>query len=99
MGNYQELLQQQARLQVQLAEARKEEISGAVEKVRSIMNEFGLTPEDIFPGQRRRRRTSSLAGSKVAPKYRDPSTGNTWTGRGKPPKWIEGRDRSLFLIK
>jgi len=34
----------------------------------------------------------------VAPKYRDPATGKTWTGRGKAPKWIDGKDRSKFLI-
>jgi len=27
------------------------------------------------------------SGSKVAPKYRD-SSGNTWTGRGKMPRWL-----------
>ena len=26
--------------------------------------------------------------SVVAPKYRDPVTGATWTGRGKQPKWL-----------
>lgn len=36
--------------------------------------------------------------SKVAPKYRDPVTGQTWTGRGKPPAWIAGKDREQFLI-
>ena len=41
---------------------------------------------------------SSTAGQKVAPKYRDKSTGATWTGRGKPPKWIEGKNREEYLI-
>ena len=42
---------------------------------------------------------------KVAPKYRDPSNQeNTWTGRGKHPRWLaaytcEGRDLQDFLIK
>ena len=42
---------------------------------------------------------------KVAPKYRDPSNPeNTWTGRGKQPRWLaahtsEGRDLQDFLIK
>jgi DNA-binding protein H-NS len=36
--------------------------------------------------------------SKVAAKYRDPATGQTWTGRGKAPKWIEGQDRTPFVI-
>jgi DNA-binding protein H-NS len=35
---------------------------------------------------------------KVAPKYRDPATGETWTGRGKAPKWIEGKNRSSYAI-
>jgi DNA-binding protein H-NS len=39
---------------------------------------------------------SSRAG--VAPKYRDPESGSTWSGRGKPPKWIAGQDRDSFLI-
>ena len=28
-----------------------------------------------------------------------PETQKTWTGRGKPPAWIAGKDRSLFEIK
>jgi DNA-binding protein H-NS len=34
----------------------------------------------------------------VAPKFRNPLTGDTWTGRGKPPKWIQNLDRDQFLI-
>ena len=42
--------------------------------------------------------TTELTGNKVAPKYIDPVSGNTWTGRGKAPKWIDGKDRAPFLI-
>jgi DNA-binding protein H-NS len=35
----------------------------------------------------------------VAPKYRDPDSGSTWSGRGKPPRWIAGLDREKFLIQ
>jgi DNA-binding protein H-NS len=34
----------------------------------------------------------------VAPKYRDPATGKTWTGRGRAPTWLEGKDKVKFLI-
>ena len=27
-------------------------------------------------------------GAKVAPKYRNPVTGETWTGRGRSPQWV-----------
>jgi DNA-binding protein H-NS len=42
-----------------------------------------------------------LAGEKApsAAKFRDPKSGKTWTGRGKPPLWIAGKkDRTPFLI-
>lgn len=40
---------------------------------------------------------------KPSPKYRDPDSGNTWTGRGVLPKWLrqavqEGRKLEEFLI-
>ncbi|MCG5079121.1 H-NS family nucleoid-associated regulatory protein [Paraburkholderia tagetis] len=34
-----------------------------------------------------------------APKYRDPKSGATWSGRGRAPAWLAGaKDRSKFLI-
>ena len=33
------------------------------------------------------------------PKYRDPKSGATWSGRGRAPAWLSGaKDRSKFLI-
>ena len=37
---------------------------------------------------RRGRRVSKMKGRKVAPKYRDPATGDTWAGRGARPRWL-----------
>jgi DNA-binding protein H-NS len=51
----------------------------------------------VFPG-RAGKSAAKSSGGKVAAKYRDPATGQTWTGRGKAPKWIDGKDRSAFLI-
>ena len=34
------------------------------------------------------------------PKYRDPATGATWSGRGPAPAWLAGtKDRTAFLIE
>lgn len=34
-----------------------------------------------------------------APKYQDPKSGATWSGRGRAPAWLAGvKDRSKFLI-
>jgi DNA-binding protein H-NS len=96
MATYKELLKQQEALSQQIEEARKKEIADAVAQVRTLVSDYGLTAQDVFPSGRKSSKPSS--GTKVAPKYRDPATGQTWTGRGKAPKWIDGRDRTPFLI-
>ncbi len=96
MATYKELLKQQEALALQVEEARKREISDAVSQVRQMVSEFGLTERDVFPSGRKSGGTRN--GGKVAPKYRDPATGQTWTGRGKAPKWLDGKDRSKYLI-
>ena len=96
MATYKELLKQQEALALQIEEARKKEIADAVAQVRSLVSDYGLTPQDVFPSGRKSGKSST--GAKVPPKYRDPATGQTWTGRGKAPKWIDGRDRSQYLI-
>jgi len=94
--SYKELLQQREALEQAIAAARQREILDAVTKVRELVAEFGLTANDIFPG--RGAKAAGKPTSKVAAKYRDQATGQTWTGRGKAPKWIEGKDRNQFVI-
>lgn len=93
---YKELLQQREALEKAIAQARQNEIAAAVSKVRELVAEFGLTAQDVFPA--RGAKSGGKATAKVAAKYRDPVTGQTWTGRGKAPKWIDGKDRNQFLI-
>ncbi|SDZ80904.1 MULTISPECIES: H-NS family nucleoid-associated regulatory protein [Acidovorax] len=95
MSSYKELLKQREDLERKINEARRNELSEAVAQVRALVAEFGLTAQDVFPAGRAR---SASAGSKVAPKYRNPATGQTWTGRGKPPKWIQNENREQFAI-
>ena len=100
MKSYKELVQERADLEKKISEARKNEITGALTQIRSLMEEFELTEQDIFPSSgSKTRAVSSTSGTKVAPKYRDPATGQTWTGRGKAPKWIQDQERDQFLIE
>lgn len=96
MSTYQELLAQRDALEKQIQAVKQQELSAAVEKVRALVAEYDLTAEDIFHGGRNARKSSTTA--KVAPKYQNPETGETWTGRGKAPKWIQDQDRSKFEI-
>lgn len=74
------------------------------------MREYDITPEDIANAYNRKtsransKSTASPAPKRsVPPKYRHPQTGDTWTGRGKAPRWItaaesQGQKRDDFLI-
>ena len=82
--------------QAQREEIRKNELNSTIDKVRSLVVEYGLTNADIFSQARSRLATTR---AKVAAKYRDPISGSTWTGRGRAPKWVQGQDRQKFAIK
>lgn len=94
MSQYKDLLKQREELEAKISEARNAEVASAIAQVRQLVLDYSLTERDVFGGVR----TSSAKGSTVAPKYKDPVTGATWTGRGKPPRWIADKDRAQFLI-
>ena len=93
MATLQELLAQRAELEKQIAETRTKDRSEAIEKVRQLMRDNGLTLADISgraPAPARTKpATGSGTGSKVAAKYRNASTGETWSGRGLQPRWLK----------
>lgn len=93
MATYQELMAQIDVLQAQAALARQNEILAAVEQVRTLVTQFGLTEDDVFPKAKVQTKSKSLS----VPKYRNPATGATWTGKGRAPNWLQG-DRSAYEI-
>lgn len=83
MSTYQEYTAKIAELQ-QLAEAaRNNEIAGAKAQIAAIMKDYGLTVEDLGGAKAK----TVKVRVPVAVKYRDNATGETWTGRGRAPKW------------
>lgn len=103
MANYKELLLQRETLDRQIEEARKTEIAAAIAQVRQLVAEFSLSAADCgFRGAAGEKSSSTKAKSVVAPKFRSPD-GQTWTGRGKAPKWLseleaKGRRREEFKL-
>nr|WP_274520169.1 H-NS histone family protein [Cupriavidus sp. IDO] len=67
-----------------------------------LMVRYSLSPEDVAPRRRRGRpaSTASAATEKapLPPKYMDPKTGKTWSGRGRTPAWL-GKRPERFLIQ
>lgn len=91
MTSYADLLAQKKLLDAQIAQAQKAESAQALATVHQLIAEFGFTAQQVFPWK--------PVSKKVAAKYRDPDTGTTWSGRGKPPQWIAGKDRDNFVIR
>jgi len=74
--------------------------------------ELGVSAGDLFappdqpaPAERkaRGRKPRSDAGAKAVAKFRNPDTGETWSGRGRTPRWLaakeaEGRRREEFAV-
>lgn len=97
MPTYQEYQEQITKLQILAEQARQEELNDARRKVRELMDAHKLSPSDFAEPNKK----TKQAGKKgmVQAKYRDPDSGATWTGRGRAPRWLNGRDKEEFLIK
>jgi len=101
MPTLNELLAQKAALEKQIIDAQREERSSAVAQVKSLMAQYGLSLADL--GTRSAAAPRGAGSGKVAAKYRDPATGDTWSGRGLQPKWLKaalasGRSLADFSI-
>lgn len=93
-----ELLAQREALEAKITELRAAELSDAVSKVRAIIDEYGLTPDDVFTRTSSAKTRKTSTATKVAAKYRDPISGKTWSGRGLQPKFLAGKNKEDFLI-
>lgn len=78
--------QELATVERQIAEARQQEKREIIERVKGLMRDHGLSLRDLRGGKPLAH--GPKAGTKVPVKYRD-ANGNTWTGRGLRPKWIQ----------
>jgi DNA-binding protein H-NS len=103
--NLADLLAQRAALEKQIIETQRAERAQAVAQVRDLMAQYGLTLADI--GSKSAAAPKSVSGpktkNKVAAKYRDAATGQTWSGRGLQPNWLKaaltaGRSLSEFAV-
>jgi DNA-binding protein H-NS len=100
MSQYSELKAQIAKLQAQADEARRAEIVGVIADIRQKIAEFGLSAQDLgFAEAPRRGRPPKARKAPLPAKYRDPKTGATWSGRGRSPSWLAGKNRDKFLIR
>ena len=79
-------------------EARKKSES-VIRDIHKVLDKHGITKRERsvllqaamsggMGSTRTPKRASKRKGVKVAPKYRCPTSGDTWTGRGRAPAWV-----------
>lgn len=72
--------------------ARKNLVKDVRAKIDSILKESGLSLDDVYHRRATKQAKSgksTLKGSTVAPKYRNPENpADVWTGRGRQPAWF-----------
>jgi len=104
MPTLQELLDQKAALERRISAVTKASRAEAIAEIRALMAQHGLVAADLStPPPKHAQGPQTGSRSKVAPKYRHPETGATWTGRGLKPKWLteqlaNGKQMSDFAI-
>ncbi len=103
------------RLRKQAAALEKKQRAPIISEIVRNMREYDITLEELETALNRRTRTAGKRAAKkgatvsaprgtVPPKYRDPVSGATWTGRGRAPRWVveaeaQGKSREEFLIQ
>jgi DNA-binding protein H-NS len=92
--SYADLKRQIQELQEQAEKARAAEIADAKNKIKEIMQTYNLTLGDLGGPSKPVKVTKP-----VPVKYRNSETGETWTGRGRAPKWLDGKKKEDYLIK
>jgi len=89
MSNLADLIAQKAALEKRITEAQNHERADAIAQIKNLMAQHGFTAADIAGKAGAAKKTGPRGGAKVPVKYRDPATGNAWSGRGLKPKWLE----------
>jgi DNA-binding protein H-NS len=96
MPSYKQLTAQLEKLHKEVAAAREKEIAEAILEIKAKIAEYEITAEELGFSNRR---TGGARKRPLPPRYRNPKTGETWSGRGRAPGWLAGKNRDRFLIK
>ncbi len=91
MTTLQELLAQKEALEQQISQIKKLQREDALRDARELVETYELTADELF-GKRK------TTGQPAAAKYRNPESGETWSGRGRTPRWLDGKNRDDFAI-
>jgi DNA-binding protein H-NS len=88
-----------AEVESELDQFMATENARVIERVRQMMADYGI-PIDALVNAMKMRLGKKPKEPVVPPKYRNPKTGKTWSGRGRAPLSLAGvKSRDKFLIE
>ncbi|MBA2674322.1 H-NS histone family protein [Ramlibacter sp.] len=113
MATYRELQEQAQKLLEQAEQQRQKEVKESLDLIAKTMTDFDIGLEELFDHLKsagfkaespRRTAKNKVKAKGGVPKFRNPSTDETWSGRGRAPAWLreaeeKGKSRDKFLIK
>jgi DNA-binding protein H-NS len=92
MASLQDLIAQKEALEREIERTKQQGRTDALAQIRALMAEYGLSAADLAGKSGKASKGKSAkgkGGGKVPAKYRDSSTGETWSGRGLQPRWLK----------
>lgn len=96
MATYKQLTAQLEKLHRDVAVAREKEVAQAIADIKQQIAEYGITAEELGFSTKR---PAAARKPPLPPRYRNPKSGETWSGRGRTPGWLIGKNRERFLIE
>jgi DNA-binding protein H-NS len=93
------LLAEKEALDKQLVAAQEMETRHVLREIVQKMREYNISLNELMGGKPAAQVvTNPELQSEPVAKYRDPVSGSTWSGRGRAPHWIAGKDREAFVV-
>ena len=87
-----DLQQQLKSIQAEIESRRISARSEVRADIEQMLKDADLTLSDVFPELAKAAKAVAAKAKKnsdVAAKYKDPSSGSLWSGRGRSPLWVE----------
>ncbi len=91
------LLAEKADLEAKIEARRKEKHALAIAEIKTVVDLYKIPVQDIIDALGGLPK-NARKGQKAPIKFRD-TDGHEWSGRGKEPNWIKGKDRAQFAVK
>ena len=91
-----ELQAEREKLDAEIKAKQDAQKASVIAQIKTVVDTYSIPVDELVEalgGLKSKRK-----GIKAKQKFRDLSSGATWSGRGKEPAWIKGQNRDDFLI-